>query len=64
VPAVATPTMVQPLPPGAMPSPALMPMGTTPTVVPVVNPAGMSAPPGTPPVAAVTSAPPSPLKTT
>ena len=63
VPAVATPPMVQPLPPGAIPSPALMPMGTTPTVVPVVNPAGVSAPPGTPPVPAVTSAPPSPLKT-
>ena len=65
VPAVATPPMVQPLPPGALPSPALMPMGTTPTVVPVVNPAGLGAPPGAVPTAANTSAAPtSPLVTT
>jgi len=64
VPAVATPPMVQPLPPGAVPSPALMPMGTTPTVVPVVNPTGVAALPGALPVAAVTgAAPTSPLKT-
>lgn len=64
VPAVATPSMVQPLPPGAIPSPALMPMGTTPTVVPVVNTTGVAAPPGALPVAAVTgAAPTSPLKT-
>jgi len=65
VPAVDTPPMVQPLPPGTIPNPALMPMGTTPTVVPVVNPAGISAVPGDLPVAANTSgAVPSPLKTT
>jgi hypothetical protein len=64
VPAVATPAMVQPLPPGAVPSPALMPMGTTPTVVPVVTPAGVAALPGTLPTAANTgSAPTSPLMT-
>jgi len=64
VPAVATPAMVQPLPPGAVPSPALMPMGTTPTVVPVVNPAGLAAMPGVLPTAANTgAAPTSPLVT-
>jgi len=64
VPAVETPPMVQPLPPGAVPSPALMPMGTTPPVVPVVTPAGMAGTPGYPPAAAMTgTAMPSPLVT-
>jgi len=66
VPPVSTPQMVQPPPPGsAVPMPALMPMGTTQTVVPVVSPAGLAAPPGAPPNATTTSsANPSPLVTT
>jgi len=63
-PSVDTPAMVQPLPPGAIPSPALMPMGTTPTVVPVITPAGMAGAAGYPPTAAATgTAMPSPLVT-
>jgi hypothetical protein len=60
---VSTPPMVQPLPTATIPSQALMPMGTTPTVVPVINSAGLSAPFGSPPVAAATSAAPAPLRT-
>lgn len=58
------PAMVQPLPTDVMPSPALMPMGTTPPVVPVINPSGMVGTPGYPPTAAATGiAAPSPLVT-
>lgn len=57
-------SVVQPLPTATVPSPALMPAGSVPNVVPVVTPAGVSAPAGTLPVAAVTSPPPSPLVTT
>lgn len=58
------PAMVQPLPTDVTPSPALMPMGTTPPVVPVITPSGMVAAPGVPPTAAPTGAAlPSPLVT-
>ena len=66
VPPVMTPSTVQPPPPGsAVPMPALMPMGTTQAVVPVVNPAGIAGIPGAPPNATATSTVnPSPLTTT
>ena len=58
------PAMVQPLPTSVVPSPALMPMGTTPPVVPVVTPAGMAGASGFPPMAGTASASmPSPLVT-
>jgi len=59
------PEMTQPFPTSVVPPADLMPAGTTPAVVPVVTPAGTSAPPGTPPEPTSTgTAAPSPLKTT
>ena len=59
------PAMTQPLPTAVVPPADLMPAGTTPTVVPVVTPASVAAPPGTPPAPTTTgTTAPSPLKTT